>query len=322
MKTSCKELLAQRGHLVLDGPMGTELERRGYDVNDALWSAKFLKENPAAIRNIHCDYLAAGADIITCASYQASIPGFIEHGCTEKEAQELIVRSIQIAQEARDEWWAAEGKASGRPYPLVAGSIGPYGAYLADGSEYTGAYDLTENEYRAFHLPRMKLLLDAGADLFAVETIPRLDEALACAHMLEELGAEYWISFSFRNSKQINDGTPIGKVAASLHDLPHLIAVGVNCTPPEYVAEILHGFRAVTALPTVAYPNSGEVYDGIQKIWLGTPDGLTFAERVADWVNHGAALLGGCCRTRPEDIRYIADVLEKGARESHHGAEP
>ncbi|MDO4615133.1 MAG: homocysteine S-methyltransferase family protein, partial [Lachnospiraceae bacterium] len=127
------QLKMKKAHLVMDGPMGTELERRGYDVNDALWSAKFLKENPDAIRQIHYDYLRAGADMITCASYQASVSGFTENGYSEEEAEALIVKSLELAKEARDDWWEKEGKNSGRPYPLIAGDIGPYGAYLADG---------------------------------------------------------------------------------------------------------------------------------------------------------------------------------------------
>lgn len=306
-----EELLHKQGYLVFDGPMGTELERRGYDVNDALWSAKFLKEDPDAIRQIHYDYFKAGADVVTCASYQASIPGFLKAGYTKEEAKSLIVKSLDLVKEARDAWWEAEGKASGRPYPLVAGDIGPYGAYLADGSEYTGSYDLTDDAYRDFHLERMKLLKAAGADVFAVETCPKLGEAKACASMLEELGADYWVSFSFRSTDQISDGTRIEEIAKTLtkEAYPHLQALGVNCTPPEYVMGLIRNYKSLTDLPVVVYPNSGEIYDGLTKTWHGAPDGLRFEDRLPGWILAGADAVGGCCRTRPEDIQKAAELL-------------
>ncbi len=305
------QLFAAKHKLVLDGPMGTELERRGYDVNDALWSAKFLKENPEAIEQIHYDYFAAGADIVTCASYQASVDGFLDSGYSREEAEALIAKSMQLVLKARTAWWEKEGKATGRPYPLAAGDIGPYGAYLADGSEYTGAYHLSEEAYRDFHLRRMEILKANGADIFAVETCPKLEEALACARMLEGLNADYWISFSFRNEHEISDGTAIEEITSALKGLPHLKAVGVNCTPPEYVSAIIKKYKALTDLPVCVYPNSGEIYDGMTKTWHGAPDGMTFQQRIPGWIVDGAALIGGCCRTKPEDIAQVAECMKQ-----------
>ncbi len=305
---SIDSLISLKDLIVLDGPMGTELERRGYDVNDALWSAKFLKENPEAIKQIHYDYFEAGADIVTCASYQASIDGFGKAGYSKEEAEELIAKSIELVRSARDEWWEKEGKDSGRPYPLAAGDIGPYGAYLADGSEYTGTYHLSEEKYRAFHFPRMKILKDAGAEIFAVETCPRLDEAVYSARMLEELDSDYWVSFTFRNGEKISEGKSIAEIVEALKDFPHLKAIGVNCTPPEYVNSIVRQLKAESDIPICVYPNSGEVYDGNTKTWSGAADGKTYAERAAEWYSEGAAIIGGCCRTRPEDIRSVAEI--------------
>ncbi|MGN0273968.1 MAG: homocysteine S-methyltransferase [Chordicoccus sp.] len=311
MMSRFDDLFSENKHLVLDGPMGTELERRGYDVNDALWSARFLAKDPSAIEQIHYDYLKAGADIITCASYQASIPGFTKAGYTEKEAEELIARSIRLVLDARNKWWSEEGREPGRPYPLAAGDIGPYGAYLADGSEYTGAYELTEAEYRDFHLRRMEILKDNGADIFAVETCPRLDEAVACAKMLDELGSDYWISFTFRDPRHISDRTDIEEVCRRLKGFSHLKAIGVNCTPPEIVAAIIANYKKYTDLPIIVYPNSGEVYDGGSKTWHGSPDGLCFTDRLPSWIEAGAGIVGGCCRTGPSDIRRVAELFRE-----------
>lgn len=312
--TTFKELAQKKNLIILDGPMGTELERRGYDVNDALWSAKFLKENPDAIKTIHRDYYEAGADIVTCASYQATIPGFLKAGLSETEAEELIRRSMQLVFDARREWWENGGKDLGRVYPMAAGDIGPYGAYLADGSEYTGNYHLTEKEYRDFHLRRMEILKDAGAEIFAVETCPRLDEALVSAKLLEELKSDYWISFTFKNKGEISDGTSIREVAKALEGLPHLQAVSVNCTAPELVSGIISNFKACSDLPFMAYPNSGEVYDGITKTWHGVEGGNSNLENAISWYIDGVAAIGGCCRTRPEDIKAIADWSKGNTR--------
>jgi homocysteine S-methyltransferase len=303
--------------VVMDGPMGTELERRGYDVNDRLWSARLLDRAPEAIRRIHWDYFAAGADIVTCASYQGSTRGFMEAGYSAEEAEGLIRRSMELVLEARKAWWeglpmedGAEslpaGKDSGRPYPLAAGDIGPYGAYLSDGSEYTGLYRLSGREYRDFHLPRIQILKDAGAELFAVETMPRLDEALACAEMLEELGAKYWVSFTFLSEHRTCGGNSLEELAKELNDLPGLIALGVNCSPPELVRGIVRRLKGLTEKDICVYPNSGETYDGINKSWSRGRAGSPFEAMARDWFMEGARYIGGCCRTRPEDIRAIA----------------
>lgn len=304
------ELKKKKKLIVLDGPMGTELERRGYDVSDALWSAKYLAADPDAIRRIHLDYLQAGADIITCASYQASVPGLEKAGYTSLQAEALIRKSMELVKEAIRLHMEEAGSDAKNSCPLAAGDIGPYGAYLADGSEYTGNYHLTREEYRAFHFDRMRILKDAGADIFAVETCPRLDEAQACADMLEELGADYWISFTFRSPFEISDGTGVRSVTDSLTGgrYPHLKAIGVNCTPPELVGQIIRNLKAGTGLPIIVYPNSGERYDGTKKMWYGAQDHKTFVQRVPEWISEGAGIIGGCCRTVPDDIRQISEM--------------
>lgn len=303
--------------IVMDGPMGTELERRGYDVKDRLWSARMLDSAPEAIKRIHYDYYAAGADIVTCASYQGSTRGFMEAGYSAEDAETLIRRSMDLVYEARKAWWEGlpteesgaafpEGRNSGQPYPLAAGDIGPYGAYLADGSEYTGSYRLSVKEYRDFHLPRIQILKDAGAELFAVETMPKLDEALACAEMLEGEGARYWVSFTFLSEHRTCGGNSIEELAKELTELPGLLAIGVNCSPPELVRGIVRRLKDLTDKDICVYPNSGESYDGIKKTW-GRGRGIQpFVSMAREWYIEGARFIGGCCRTKPEDIKAIA----------------
>ncbi len=193
--------------LVIDGALATELERRGYNLKDDLWSAKILLEQPEAIRQLHYDYFKAGADCAITASYQATIEGFSRRGLNEQQAVALIQKSVRLAIEARDEFWADKANHAARSKPFVAASVGPYGAFLADGSEYRGNYGLSEQELMDFHRPRMKALIEAGADILACETIPCLIEAQTLVKLLDEFHSiQAWISFSCRDETHVNEG--------------------------------------------------------------------------------------------------------------------
>lgn len=300
-------LLAQYPVLVLDGALATELERRGCDLRDPLWSAKVLIEAPDLIRQVHRDYFEAGADCATTASYQASVDGFMRRGLSHAEALELLRRSVRLAMEARDRFWQDPANRIGRPRPLVAASVGPYGAFLADGSEYRGDYGLSETELMDFHRPRMAALLEAGADLLACETIPCLIEARALARLLAEFpNASAWISFSARDEAHLWHGERLTECAAWLDNQPQVAAIGVNCTAPRYLPALIESARTVTDKPVVVYPNSGESYDPVRRGWSGVSDAEAFATEARRWYASGARLIGGCCRTTPDHIRAIA----------------
>jgi homocysteine S-methyltransferase len=305
MKTNFNEVKEQKELIILDGAMATELERKGLNLNDELWSAKVLAEQPQAIKDVHYDYYKNGADAGTSASYQASLAGFTQKGYSEQEAKDMIAYSMELLLSARQEWWEKEGRESGRVFPLAIGSIGPYGAYLADGSEYTGSYQVSEKELQEFHIKRMEVLKEAGAELFALETFPCLYEAVVCANMMERLEADYYISFSCKNSNQINDGSTIAQCVKALEGLKHLKAIGVNCTQPQFVEGIIHNYKVTTTLPIVVYPNSGETYDAGKKIWHGSKKPKTYGDWAKEWYDSGASIIGGCCRTTPNDINQI-----------------
>ena len=293
--------------LVIDGALATELQSRGYDLNDELWSAKILIEQPGAIRQLHYDYFKSGADCAITASYQATLEGFSKRGLTEREAKALLQRSVTLAREARDEFWEHESNRVGRAKPFVAASVGPYGAFLADGSEYRGEYDLTEKELMDFHRPRMKALIEAGADLLACETIPCLIEAQALVKLLSELGSiQAWISFSCRDEEHISEGQRLEDCVRLLESSPYVAAVGVNCTSPKYIPSLIHEAKKGTTKPVLVYPNSGEKYDASRHDWDGRPIYGSFSEETKEWFKAGARLIGGCCRTTPKDIAEIA----------------
>jgi homocysteine S-methyltransferase len=300
--------LATKRFVLLDGALATELERYGADLRDSLWSARLLVENPDLIRRVHLDYLDAGADVITTASYQATLPGFARHGLSAEQAADLLRLSVELARQARAGFLAAH---PGRPLqPLVAASVGPYGAYLSDGSEYRGDYGLSVTELMDFHRPRLAVLAAAEPDLFAFETIPNLAEAQALVQLLAELPeTAAWLSFSCRDDTHVSSGEAFADGVAIAAASPQVVAVGVNCTAPRFVEELLHCARRVTARPLVCYPNSGERWDAQAKCWVPGTGAAEFGAAARRWYDAGARLLGGCCRTTPDDIRAIASAL-------------
>jgi homocysteine S-methyltransferase len=294
--------------LIIDGGLATELERVGCDLRDPLWSAKILIEAPERIRAVHAAYYTAGADCVITASYQASFAGFAQRGLTEQQAAELMRLSVELAVEARDAFWANPANRVGRPRPLVAASIGSYGAFLANGAEYTGDYGLTEAELIAFHRPRMAVLAETAADLLACETIPCLLEAQALTKLLQEFpNRSAWVSFSARDGQHTCHGERITACAAWLDSHTQIAAIGINCTAPRFIPALVSSIRSTTSKPIVVYPNSGEVYQAEDHSWHGTTEAQSYSQQARAWHAAGAQVIGGCCRTTPADIQAIAD---------------
>ncbi len=309
MMNPIQRILTEFPALILDGALATELERHGCDLNDPLWSAKVLMENPALIKQVHKDYFQAGADCAITASYQTTFEGFAERGVGQEEAHRLIQQSVTLAVEARDEFWETVSNKQVRPKPIVAASVGPYGAFLADGSEYRGNYTISKDELVAFHRPRIQALIEAGADVLACETIPCLEEAEALVDVLREFPQAYaWITFSAKDEHYISDGTPITKCARFLTDYDQVVAIGVNCTPPAFIPSLITDIKSESNKPVVVYPNSGEQYNAVTKKWEGSSSG-DYACEAKKWFEHGAELIGGCCRTKPDDIRAIEKLI-------------
>jgi homocysteine S-methyltransferase len=307
MNNPIASILDRYPALVIDGALATELERRGCDLKDDLWSAKILLEQPEKIKQVHYDYFKAGADCAITASYQATIEGFMKRGLNETQALALIQKSVRLAVEARDEFWAEEANRVGRSKPFVAASVGPYGAYLADGSEYRGNYGLSERQLMDFHRARMKALIEAGADILACETIPCLIEAQALVKLLDEFHSlDAWISFSCRDETYVNEGQRLDDCVRLVDASPFVAAVGVNCTSPNYIPSLIREAKKATNKPVLVYPNSGESYDASRNDWDGQPVYESFGEEAKEWYKAGARLIGGCCRTTPEDIQTIA----------------
>ncbi|MFF4360681.1 homocysteine S-methyltransferase [Streptomyces sp. NPDC001604] len=299
--SSLAEALAA-GTVVLDGGMSNQLESAGHDLSDELWSARLLAERPEAITEAHLAYYEAGADVAITSSYQATFEGFAGRGIGRERAAELLALSVELAREA-----AKQAQAKGVTRPLwVAASVGPYGAMLADGSEYRGRYGLSVDELERFHRPRLEVLAAAGPDVLALETVPDAEEAAALLRGVRGLGVPAWLSYTV-DGDRTRAGQSLEEAFGLAADVDEVIAVGVNCCAPEDVDRAVRTAVRVTGKPVVVYPNSGEAWDAEGRTWAGRSSFA--AEQVSGWRGAGARLIGGCCRVGPEAIAGIAGAL-------------
>ena len=295
--------------LLLDGGLSNVLETKGCDLNHKLWTAELLISNPEAIIETHLEYLESGAKCITTSGYQASIQGLRDLGFEQDYIEELILKPVALAKEAIQRY---ADEYPDNIKPLIAASIGPYGAYLGDGSEYKGNYGLSDLELRYFHERRINLLDSSSADLLAIETVPSFQEARVLTELLSHTKTPAWISFSCIDGKHLCDGTPISEACLFLNSVEQVFAIGANCTAPKHTSSLIREIK--THAPSkriIVYPNSGEVFNSVDKSWTGISDPKAYAPQAIQWINEGADIIGGCCRIGPEHIQEIASGIEK-----------
>jgi homocysteine S-methyltransferase len=310
ISTSLSDYFRGQDIIVLDGGLATELENRGCNIDGPLWSARLLFDNPDAIQQLHYDYLKAGADIITTATYQASITRFKQLGKTDADIKYLFQLSVDLAKRARAIFWSEPKNRNSRVFPLIAASLGPYGAYLADGSEYHGKYQLDDQQLLHFHEERLDWVMASAPDLLAFETIPSANEALAIKQLLQKYPAsQAWLSFSCKDDQHISDDTPIEKAVSLFEGMPNILAIGVNCTAPEYIQPLIKKIKVSVSLPVIVYPNSGEGWDAANKTWISHAQAHSLTDYLKDWISEGATIIGGCCRTTPAEISNIRSAL-------------
>jgi homocysteine S-methyltransferase len=302
VRDTIERRINERGFFLTDGALATCLEQRGLKLHDTLWSAELIRSAPKSIQQLHLDYLQAGADCITTATYQASFSGFYRAGFEHAEACEQFRVGVQLAVDARREFYASNEQAS----PLVAASVGPYGAALADGSEYHGEYGVSDHDLATFHRQRLTLLANTQADILAIETLPSTQETHVIVELLGDLpNCASWVSFSCRDGKHIADGTPIEQCVSLVTSLANVVAIGVNCTAPQYITELVQRIQPLlNRQQLIVYPNSGEQWDGLARCWHGS--NTDFSQLAKQWYQAGARIIGGCCRTGPQEIRDLS----------------
>ena len=301
---SPQNIFHKKSRWILDGGLASELVKKGFDLKHPLWSAKVLYDDSRAIYDVHRSYLAAGADIILTSSYQASVPGFMKHlGMYRQEANETLYFTVEMACRARADH--LEATASGLATDVLIGaSVGPYGAILADGSEYRGDYDLNTPAVSEYYEDKIETLIlprrHIRADFLAFETIPTAREAELITMILKDIPwARAWISFS-RPEECL-------RALTVLNDNEQIAAIGLNCVAPETIDQFLPQLAAQSVKPIVVYPNRGSVYDVAEKKWLPAPQGhhQVWRERAQRWYQSGARIVGGCCQVEPADITEI-----------------
>jgi homocysteine S-methyltransferase len=310
MPACLNDLLSKRadtGPIILDGGLATQCEAMGYDISGHLWSAGLLRNDPDAVQQAHTAYLRAGADILISASYQVSRSGFRREGLSDEDADRALTASIDVARAARDAYAATHPQHS---TALVAASVGPFGATLHDGSEYTGVYTVDAGQLRDFHRERLQILDVSGADLLACETIPSVTEARVLQQLLRSTRTPAWVSFCCRDGERISDGTCIEAVAELYAEHPGVFAIGVNCTAPAHVQSLVERMRRVAPeLAIVVYPNSGESWEAQSNRWNGSASPQRFVTQAQSWLEAGASIIGGCCRVGPTEIAALGNLV-------------
>lgn len=294
-----------RGIYVIDGGLASELEYLGARIDGPLWSAHVLEDEPEKVAAVHRAYIQAGAQCIATCSYQVSRMGYLEVGLTAAQADAALLRSVALARSAVAEFPQRS--------VLVAGSLGPHGAALHNGAEYTGNYDCSYADLVRFHRERIEIFANAvGAEaphLLAFETFPSLEEVRAVGEALAPWPAlRAWFSFSCRDEKHVSHGEALAECAAAVAAFPQTVAIGVNCVPPHWLPSLIAELRSASDKPVLVYPNSGEGWDAATRTWIGTTDPDDFGVKAKEWFAAGAQIVGGCCRTRPAHIRAVAQA--------------
>lgn len=309
-KNHIEKVLENNPFVVLDGGLATELEGKGFVLKNSLWSARILAESPHSIRDVHLSYLRAGADCITTSSYQATLRGFMSEGFTKAESRALIALSFRLAGEAVDIYMEHYAHDPSVPEPFIAASAGCYGAYLADGSEYRGDYHLSKREYMDFHRERLDILAAAGADLVAFETFPSCEEAAAVSELMDEYGdINYWVAFTVKDNIYTSHGDVLANCIRMLSGKKNISAAGINCSQPEFISPAIELLDK--DLNIIVYPNSGEHFSIDCSCWQDEHGAIDYGKLAQEWFDKGARIIGGCCRTGPDDIRKISGFRKR-----------
>ena len=280
---------------LLDGGLSTALEQLGSTLNTSLWSGELLKSHPNQIRAAHKLFADAGAAILITSSYQVTYPGCLALGWSEDEVTAALIASTELAR---------------FPNVKVAASVGPYGAFLADGSEYRGNYGLSVAELKDFHRERLVTLISTKPDYLAFETVPEIKEAWAYIELMQECSSQipYWISFSCKSESELCSGESFADAVKVVNDASKAFAVGINCTAPHLVAPLLQS--AISKIPFIVYANSGRTWDAATKKWDGSGDLVFDSRLIREWRALGASIIGGCCGVGPSDIAALGLISD------------
>ncbi|CAB4694251.1 MAG: homocysteine S-methyltransferase [Actinobacteria bacterium] len=278
----------------LDGGLSTALEANGNKLTGSLWTGELLRTAPREIEKAHRDFVNAGAQVIITSAYQLSFSGCDIRGWSKSDVISALALSTELARSASSDHDVH-----------VAASVGPYGASLSDGSEYRGRYGVSRSVLREFHKQRLDILIETEPDILALETMPDIEEVEVLLDLLDETGSDipFWVAYSCKEGNQTNAGQPFREAAQIVAERKYALAVGINCTAPEFIAPLLNS--AEIDFPFVVYPNAGRKWDASKKEWIGKPNGRFAPDLLAEWIELGATIIGGCCGVSPRDIEAM-----------------
>lgn len=292
--------------IILDGGLSFPIEEKGINLNSKLWTAELLISNEKIIKSIHLEYLKAGAQFITTSSYQASIKSLKNKGFNFEESKKIILKSVDLAEDVKNLF---KKKYKNKKKIMIAASIGPYGSYLSDGTEYKGDYDVNNKTIFDFHKSKIQILDNSNADVLAFEAIPSFREAKIISKILEDCKKKSWVSFTCKNGLEISDGTLLATCCNFLKNNPNIFALGVNCTSPKYITQLIKLLKNNCGdKKIIIYPNSGKKYDSVNKIWIGEKNN-SFDNLLKEWIDLGIDILGGCCGIGPKQIKKINKLI-------------
>jgi homocysteine S-methyltransferase len=275
----------------IDGGLSTALENNGNKLNTSLWTGELIRTAPSEITKAHLDFINASSQVIITSSYQLSYLGCGKRGWSDEETDDALRASTQLAKDSVNK--------SGKDVK-VAASVGPYGAALADGSEYKGNYGVSKSVLKDFHARRLEVLIATSPDLLALETMPDTVEVEVLLELLSDCPIPFWVSYSCKAGNQTNAGQSFTDAVALANTA---IAVGINCTPPELITELL--LSAKSDKPYVVYPNSGRLWDAVKKEWIGSSGAGFNQELINQWKSAGARYIGGCCGIGAAEIAEL-----------------
>ncbi len=287
-------MLAQKSVLLLDGAMGTELQRRGVDTGLPLWSANALVVHPETVLEIHREYIAAGVDIITTNTFRTT-RRTMRRAKLPDRARQLTGQAIELAKQARASFPQKE--------ILVAGSVAP----LEDC--YRPDLVPSDRELEGEHAELAGWLAEGGVDMILIETMNTMREAYAACAAAGATGKEMIVSFICRQDGALYGGDPLEEAVKSIEQL-HPAAFSINCVSPRHIGRAMAILKVSTTLPFGVYANVG-MPESQKRGWEFTHDVLEeeYALFAQEWRRNGASIIGGCCGTTPAYIRAVSKAL-------------
>ncbi len=310
--TTLSQRLADRRPILLDGATGTELQSRGVPMSSAAWSGLAVATHPDVVRQVHLDYIQAGAEIIITNTF-ASGRHMLREAGEESRTEEINRQAALLARQAREE--AAEASSGEENWALAPDGVWVAGSISAMAAGKGGAKRPPLHEMRTIFAEQAELLADAGVDFLILEMMRDIDYSCAALEAASATGLPVWVGFSCVRTEagnlimsptiteEINLEAGVAAVMAEGGELAAVMHSDVNVT-----GAALAAIQAVWDGPTGAYPESDFfTMPSWHFVDISPPD--AFAEQAMAWVGQGAQLVGGCCGFGPGHIRALAERL-------------